>query len=121
MKTVEDSLFVLHELGEQLKQQVDTSAAAAIQSGQLSLNQTLSSLEQALSRQQSALQVGIPFVPLLLYTSKGFSTHHLGINYRLSGCHSATIWTRQQSIIIFLQRMLLLPKSAPWPYDYSKV
>ncbi|XP_078239370.1 nesprin-1 isoform X9 [Pogona vitticeps] len=59
MKTVQDSLFVLHELGEQLKQQVDTSAAAAIQSGQLSLNQALSSLEQALSRQQSVLQAGV--------------------------------------------------------------
>ncbi|XP_061480140.1 nesprin-1 isoform X3 [Rhineura floridana] len=59
MKTVQDSLFVLNELGEQLKQQVDSSAAAAIKSGQLSLSQTLSSLEQALIRQQSILQAGV--------------------------------------------------------------
>ncbi|KAH0622389.1 hypothetical protein JD844_024653 [Phrynosoma platyrhinos] len=57
MKTVQDSLFVLRELGEQLKQQVDPSAAAAIQSGQLSLNQNLSSLEQSLGRQMSILQL----------------------------------------------------------------
>ncbi|XP_074043952.1 nesprin-1 isoform X5 [Macrotis lagotis] len=58
-KTVQDSLFVLQELGEQLKQQVDTSAAAAIQSDQLSLSQHLSALEQALSRQQKLLQAGV--------------------------------------------------------------
>ncbi|XP_060128741.1 nesprin-1 isoform X4 [Zootoca vivipara] len=59
MKTVQDSLFVLHELGEQLKQQVDSSAAAALQYGQVSLNQTLSSLEHTLCRQQSILQAGV--------------------------------------------------------------
>lgn len=52
-----DSLFVLHELGEQLKQQVDASAASAIQSDQLSLSQQLSALEQALCKQQTTLQV----------------------------------------------------------------
>lgn len=55
--TVKDSLFVLHELGEQLKQQVDASAASAIQSDQLSLSQHLCTLEQALCKQQTALQV----------------------------------------------------------------
>ncbi|XP_062833321.1 nesprin-1 isoform X16 [Anolis carolinensis] len=59
MKTMQDSLFVLHELGEQLKQQVDPSAGAAIQSGQLSLSQKLSSLEHTLGRQQSTLQAGV--------------------------------------------------------------
>uniref|UniRef100_A0ACB8GBS4 Nesprin-1 n=1 Tax=Sphaerodactylus townsendi TaxID=933632 RepID=A0ACB8GBS4_9SAUR len=59
MKTVKDSLFVLCELGEQLKQQVDSSATAAIQSGQHYLNQNLSALEQTLSRQQSILQAGV--------------------------------------------------------------
>uniref|UniRef100_A0A672NJW8 Nesprin-1-like n=1 Tax=Sinocyclocheilus grahami TaxID=75366 RepID=A0A672NJW8_SINGR len=51
------SLQVLLELGEQLKQQVDTSAAASIQSDHLSLTQRLSAVEQSLSRQQVALQV----------------------------------------------------------------
>uniref|UniRef100_A0A480VEC9 Nesprin-1 isoform X8 n=1 Tax=Sus scrofa TaxID=9823 RepID=A0A480VEC9_PIG len=57
--TVNDSLFVLHELGEQLKQQVDASAASAIQSDQLSLSQQLSALEQALCKQQTTLQAGV--------------------------------------------------------------
>lgn len=51
------SLQVLQELGDQLKQQVDTSAASAIQSDHLSLTQRLAAAEQALSRQLSALQV----------------------------------------------------------------
>ncbi|XP_044527655.1 nesprin-1 isoform X1 [Gracilinanus agilis] len=58
-RNVQDSLFVLHELGEQLKQQVDTSAASAIQSDQHALSQHLSALEQALSRQQKLLQAGV--------------------------------------------------------------
>ncbi|XP_039707258.1 nesprin-1 isoform X7 [Pteropus medius] len=57
--TVKDSLFVLHELGEQLKQQVDASAASAIQSDQLSLSQHLCILEQALCKQQTMLQTGV--------------------------------------------------------------
>ncbi|XP_006768780.1 PREDICTED: nesprin-1 isoform X1 [Myotis davidii] len=57
--TVKDSLFVLHELGEQLKQQVDASAAAAIHSDQLSLSQHLCALEQALCKQQAVLQAGV--------------------------------------------------------------
>uniref|UniRef100_A0A452T3N3 KASH domain-containing protein n=1 Tax=Ursus maritimus TaxID=29073 RepID=A0A452T3N3_URSMA len=57
--TVKDSLFVLHELGEQLKQQVDASAASAIQSDQLSLSQHLCTLEQALCKQQTMLQAGV--------------------------------------------------------------
>ncbi|XP_045400548.1 nesprin-1 isoform X2 [Lemur catta] len=57
--TVKDSLFVLHELGEQLKQQVDASAASAIQSDQLSLSQHLCALEQALCKQQTMLQAGV--------------------------------------------------------------
>ncbi|XP_069788417.1 nesprin-1 isoform X16 [Narcine bancroftii] len=57
--TLRDSLHVLLDLGEELKQQVDPSAAAAIQSDQLSLAQRLSSLEQALSRERAVLQSGI--------------------------------------------------------------
>ncbi|KAM9666884.1 nesprin-1 isoform 11-T14 [Trichechus inunguis] len=57
--TVKDSLFVLHELGEQLKQQVDASAASAIQSDQVSLSQHLCALEQALCKQQTTLQAGV--------------------------------------------------------------
>ncbi|XP_032194599.1 nesprin-1 isoform X17 [Mustela erminea] len=56
---VKDSLFVLRELGEQLKQQVDASAASAIQSDQLSLSQHLCALEQALCKQQTMLQTGV--------------------------------------------------------------
>lgn len=54
---VKASLQVLLELGEQLKQQVDTSAAASIQSDHQSLSQRLSSMDQTLTRQQAALQV----------------------------------------------------------------
>ncbi|XP_059374492.1 nesprin-1-like isoform X2 [Carassius carassius] len=56
---VQASLLVLLELGEQLKQQVDTSAAASIQSDHLCLTQRLSAVEQSLSRQQVALQAGV--------------------------------------------------------------
>ncbi|XP_026643178.1 nesprin-1 isoform X9 [Microtus ochrogaster] len=56
---VKDSLFVLRELGEQLGQQVDASAAAAIQCEQLCFSQRLSALEQALCRQQAVLQAGV--------------------------------------------------------------
>lgn len=54
---VQASLQVLHELGDQLKQQVDTSAASAIQSDHLSLTQRLTAVEQALTRQLTILQV----------------------------------------------------------------
>lgn len=54
---VQTSLQVLLELGEQLKQQVDTSAAASIQSDHLTLAQRLNAVEQSLSRQQAVLQV----------------------------------------------------------------
>lgn len=57
LKTAQESLVVLQELGEELKSQVEASAAAAIQSDHLSLSQSLSSLEQALRKQQAALQV----------------------------------------------------------------
>ncbi|XP_073413788.1 nesprin-1 isoform X2 [Dendrobates tinctorius] len=53
------SLAVLQETGEQLKQQVDSSAAATILSDHLSLSQRLSVLEQALQRQQAILQAGV--------------------------------------------------------------
>ncbi|XP_076155328.1 nesprin-1 isoform X4 [Alosa pseudoharengus] len=56
---VQASLQQLQEVAEQLKQQVDTSAAGAIQSDQLMLTQRLSRLEQSLSRQQSILQTGV--------------------------------------------------------------
>lgn len=54
---VQASLQVLQELGDQLKQQVDTSAASNIQSDHLSLSQRLSAVEQALTRQLITLQV----------------------------------------------------------------
>lgn len=57
LKTAQQSLVVLQELGEELKSQVEASAAAAIQSDHLSLNQNLSALEQALRKQQTVLQV----------------------------------------------------------------
>ncbi|MCJ8736789.1 hypothetical protein PDJAM_G00016450 [Pangasius djambal] len=56
---VKASLQVLLELGEQLKQQVDTSAAASIQSDHQILSQRLSSMDQTLTRQQAALQAGM--------------------------------------------------------------
>ncbi|RMC12933.1 hypothetical protein DUI87_10460 [Hirundo rustica rustica] len=59
LKTARESLVVLQELGEELKSQVEASAAAAIQSDHLSLNQNLSTLEQALRKQQAALQAGV--------------------------------------------------------------
>lgn len=54
---VQASLQVLQELGDQLKQQVDTSAASAIQSDHLSLAKRLTAVEQALTRQLTTLQV----------------------------------------------------------------
>uniref|UniRef100_UPI003AAF302D nesprin-1-like n=1 Tax=Centroberyx gerrardi TaxID=166262 RepID=UPI003AAF302D len=56
---VQASLQVLQELGDQLKQQVDTSAASAIQSDHLSLTQRLAAVEQALTRQLTTLQTGV--------------------------------------------------------------
>ncbi|XP_075718991.1 nesprin-1 isoform X3 [Rhinoderma darwinii] len=53
------SLAVLQETGEQLKQQVDSSASATILSDHLSLSQRLSVLDQALQRQQAILQAGV--------------------------------------------------------------
>lgn len=57
--TVKDSLFILHELGEQLGQQVDDSAATTIQCEQLCFSQRLEALEQALCKQQAVLQAGV--------------------------------------------------------------
>lgn len=54
------SLQVLQELGDQLKQQVDTSAASALQSDHISLTHRLAAVEHALSRQLTTLQVGNP-------------------------------------------------------------
>ncbi|KAJ7400746.1 hypothetical protein BTVI_102513 [Pitangus sulphuratus] len=59
LKTAQESLVVLQDLGEELKSQVEASAAAAIQSDHLSLNQNLSTLEQALRKQQAVLQAGV--------------------------------------------------------------
>ncbi|XP_049657213.1 nesprin-1 isoform X17 [Accipiter gentilis] len=59
LKTAQESLVVLQQLGEELKSQVEASAAAAIQSDHLSLNQNLSTLEQALRKQQAVLQAGV--------------------------------------------------------------
>ncbi|XP_041710587.2 nesprin-1 isoform X1 [Coregonus clupeaformis] len=56
---VKASLQVLQELGDQLKQQVDTSAASTVQSDHLSLTQRLATVEQALSRQLTTLQTGV--------------------------------------------------------------
>uniref|UniRef100_A0A4W3HCF8 Nesprin-1 n=1 Tax=Callorhinchus milii TaxID=7868 RepID=A0A4W3HCF8_CALMI len=59
LRSLQDSLHILLELEEQLKQQVDPSAAAAIQSDRLSLIRRLSALEQGLIRQRSILQAGV--------------------------------------------------------------
>ncbi|XP_021076993.1 nesprin-1 isoform X10 [Mus pahari] len=59
LETVKGSLFTLRELGEQLGQQVDASAAAAIQCEQLCFSQRLGALEQALCKQQAVLQAGV--------------------------------------------------------------
>ncbi|XP_030905633.2 nesprin-1 isoform X2 [Melopsittacus undulatus] len=59
LKTAQESVVVLQELGEELKSQVEASAAAAIQSDHLSLNQNLLTLEQALRKQQAVLQAGV--------------------------------------------------------------
>ncbi|XP_076782867.1 nesprin-1 isoform X4 [Arvicanthis niloticus] len=59
LETAKDSLFILRELGEQLGQQVDASAAAAIQCEQVCLSQRLEALEQALCKQQAVLQAGV--------------------------------------------------------------
>lgn len=56
------SLQVLQELGDQLKQQVDTSAASAIQSDHVSLSGRLAAVEQALTRQLTTLQVEKSFM-----------------------------------------------------------
>uniref|UniRef100_A0A4W5RRV1 Spectrin repeat containing, nuclear envelope 1b n=1 Tax=Hucho hucho TaxID=62062 RepID=A0A4W5RRV1_9TELE len=56
---VKASLQVIQELGDQLKQQVETSAASAVQSDHLSLTQRLATVEQALSRQLTTLQTGV--------------------------------------------------------------
>nr|XP_057913483.1 nesprin-1 isoform X8 [Doryrhamphus excisus] len=56
---VQASLQVLQELGHQLKQQVDTSAAATVQSDHLALSQRLAAVEQALTRQLITLQTGV--------------------------------------------------------------
>lgn len=52
------SLQVLQELGDQLKQQVDTPAASALQSDHISLTHRLAAVEHALTRQLTTLQVG---------------------------------------------------------------
>lgn len=59
LDTAKISLAGLCEIGEELKQQVDSSAAATILSDHLSLCQRLSVLEQALQRQQAILQAGV--------------------------------------------------------------
>ncbi|XP_052352542.1 nesprin-1-like isoform X4 [Oncorhynchus keta] len=56
---VKASLQVIQELGDQLKQQVDTSTASAVQSDHLSLTQRLATVEHALSRQLTTLQTGV--------------------------------------------------------------
>lgn len=75
------SLQVLQELGDQLKQQVDTSAASAIQSDHVSLSGRLAAVEQALTRQLTTLQVEKGFMTnclnseLLNFTLTMFSLH----------------------------------------------
>ena len=55
--SVQQSLQQLQALGEQLKNQVDASSSAALQSDHLSLTHRLATLEHALHRQQEVLQV----------------------------------------------------------------
>lgn len=83
LKTTQDSLIVLQELGEELKSQVEASAAAAIQSDQLSLNQNLSTLEQILRKQQTVLQVlqrvfSVPASSHLVVLENAISQKYLG-------------------------------------------
>ncbi|KPP77537.1 nesprin-1-like, partial [Scleropages formosus] len=56
---IQNSLQVLHELGEQLRGQVDSSAIAALQSDHFSLTQRLAAVEKALCRQQAVLQAAV--------------------------------------------------------------
>ena len=78
------SLEVLHELAEQLRRQVDTSTASAVQSDHLALSHRLATVEQALGRQLTSLQVSPPAEPIrellgcLWILSRGDVTSSLG-------------------------------------------
>ncbi|XP_043945040.1 nesprin-1 isoform X2 [Protopterus annectens] len=65
VKMEQESLSVLGELGEQLKQQVDSSAGLTIQSDRLSLTQRITTLEQTFTKQQCTLQSGVGEYKLL--------------------------------------------------------
>ncbi|XP_028808913.1 nesprin-1 isoform X6 [Denticeps clupeoides] len=58
-ESVQSTVHQLHDVGEQLKKQVDPSAVATFQSDHLSLTQRLVTVEQALCKQQSALQAAV--------------------------------------------------------------
>ncbi|KAM7172376.1 nesprin-1 isoform 3-T4 [Macrochelys suwanniensis] len=114
--TVQDSLFVLHELGEQLKQQVETSAAAAIQSDQLSLSQNLSALEQALIRQKAILQAGVLDYETLAKSLEGLEAWITEAEEMLKGqdpSHSSDLSTIQNRMEELKSQMLKFSSMAP--------
>ncbi|XP_008578910.1 PREDICTED: nesprin-1 isoform X2 [Galeopterus variegatus] len=114
--TVKDSLFVLHELGEQLKQQVDASAAPAIQSDQLSLSQHLCALEQALCKQQTMLQAGVLDYETFAKTLEALEAWIVEADEILQGqdpSHSSDLSTIQERMEELKGQMLKFSSMAP--------
>ncbi|XP_055981911.1 nesprin-1 isoform X7 [Sorex fumeus] len=114
--TVKDSLYVLHELGQQLKRQVDASAASAIQSDQLSLSQQLSTLEQALCKQQTALQAGVVDYKSFTKSLDGLETWIVEAEEILQGqdpSHSSDLSIIQERMEELKGQMLKFSSMAP--------
>ncbi|XP_075410476.1 nesprin-1-like isoform X2 [Tenrec ecaudatus] len=114
--TVKDSLFVLHELGEQLKQQVDASAASAIQSDQLSLSQHVGGLEQALCKQQTTLQAGVLDYETFAKSLEGLEAWTVEAEETLQGqdpSHSSDLSTIQERMEELKGQMLKFSSMAP--------
>ncbi|XP_049759928.1 nesprin-1 isoform X14 [Elephas maximus indicus] len=114
--TVKDSLFVLHELGEQLKQQVDPSAASAIQSDQVSLSQHLSALEQALCKQQTVLQAGVLDYETFAKSLEGLEAWVVEAEEILQGqdpSHSSDLSTIQERMEELKGQMLRFSSMSP--------
>ncbi|XP_045150652.1 nesprin-1 [Echinops telfairi] len=114
--TVKDSLFVLHELGEQLKQQVNASAASAIQSDQLSLSQHLGTLEQALCKQQTTLQAGVLDYETFAKSLEGLEAWTVEAEEILQGqdpSHSSDLSTIRERMEELKGQMLKFSSMAP--------
>ncbi|KAM5166613.1 nesprin-1 isoform 3-T3 [Callospermophilus lateralis] len=114
--TVKDSLFVLHELGEQLKQQVGASAASAVQSDQLSLTQHLGALEQALCKQQTMLQAGVVDYETFaksLEALEGWMVEAQEILQEQDPTHSSDLSTIQERMEELKGQMLKFSSMAP--------